>query len=185
MKKISFFRRSSHLWKDWWNIRKERFFILIYKKYQSIREFAADLPATHSVFDLVTVKNRTYGMKVISTVKKRGCPFELSWKGICKSQGITCLYQHKYRIIDTGNSFVLCMRMGNRGMFQVMWKQTGTGCIPDKFLKGNPEILAADVTSTLYLSRRNGEIQFFWNWIPPDLWHDPAREVSVSMRKGK
>ena len=70
MKKISFFRRSSHLWKDWWNIRKERFFILIYKKYQSIREFAADLPATHSVFDLVTVKNRTYGMKVISTVKK-------------------------------------------------------------------------------------------------------------------
>lgn len=24
--------------------------------------------------------------------RKRGCPFELSWKGICKSQGITCLY---------------------------------------------------------------------------------------------
>lgn len=75
MKKISFFRRSSHLWKDWWNIRKERFFILIYKKYQSIREFAADLPATHSVFDLVTVKNRTYGMKVISTVKKTRLSF--------------------------------------------------------------------------------------------------------------
>lgn len=52
--------------------------------------------------------------------RKRGCPFGLSWKGICKSRGITCLYQHKYRIIDTGNSFVSCMRMGNRGMFQAM-----------------------------------------------------------------
>lgn len=76
MKKISFFNDAVVIYEKIGEIfRKERFFILIYKKYKCIREFAADLLAIHSNFDLVTVKNRTYGMKVISTVKKTRLSF--------------------------------------------------------------------------------------------------------------
>ena len=139
---------------------------------KKLSELAAERSTTHKGFDLVTVKKRNYyvyryegnlngienAVVLLSYPEKAfGNPKALrafiSTNVSLSTQEILSCYVCRWPIeIFSGNA-----------------KPSGPGYIPDTLLKGNTEVLAVDVTDTLYLCHRNWRISVFSRWISSNL----------------
>ena len=85
---------------------------------------AIEYEEVNSSHPLSRVSKRTFGS------------FKLSWKGIWKSQDTACFYQHKRGVIHTGDPFLLCVPMADRGIFsdnvKTVWHWIHTRYIPQR-----------------------------------------------------